>query len=253
MKKIYKSIVLTYIALHLSPVIGVPITSLFFEGQGTQDEVQFKAYTTWLVLSFSATLIITLFLLRKEYFSSNRKAIPLAQTIIWIILGVFLAFAAQILAVQIEKLFGVTPGSENTREIISMIEVAPQVILVSSVIAPILEEIVFRKIIFGTLHKEVNFWIAALISSLIFSVAHFELNHILLYASLGLTFAFLYVKTNQILVPIMTHILMNSIVVFLQVTNGHANSINDGNIIGMIESFLFNMISIFKISIFGGY
>ena len=42
----------------------------------------------------------------------------------------------------------------------------PWFLIVISIIGPILEEIVFRKILFGTLYKRFNFFIAAIISSL---------------------------------------------------------------------------------------
>ena len=42
----------------------------------------------------------------------------------------------------------------------------PWFLIVISIIGPILEEIVFRKILFGTLYKKFNFFIAAIISSL---------------------------------------------------------------------------------------
>jgi membrane protease YdiL (CAAX protease family) len=107
-------------------------------------------------------------------------------------------------------------GSENTQQILNIIESFPLAILVSSVIGPILEEIVFRKIIFGTLHKRFNFFLSALISSVIFALAHMEPHHILLYSAMGFTFAFLYVKTKHILVPIFAHVAMNTLVVVVQ-------------------------------------
>ena len=61
-----------------------------------------------------------------------------------------------------------------------------------------------------------NFFFAALISSLIFSIAHGELEHLILYGAMGFTFAFLYIKTKRILVPIFTHVAMNTIVVIMQ-------------------------------------
>lgn len=107
-------------------------------------------------------------------------------------------------------------GSENTQQIISIIESFPFVILVSSFIGPILEEIVFRKIIFGALHKRLNFFLSALISSVIFALAHFEPEHIILYSTMGFTFAYLYVKTQRIIVPIIAHVTMNTFVVLIQ-------------------------------------
>ncbi len=54
-------------------------------------------------------------------------------------------------------------------------------------------------------------------SSLIFAVIHFDFEHLLIYAAMGFSFAFLYVKTKRIIVPIISHIALNSFVVIVQV------------------------------------
>ncbi|MCG3057195.1 CPBP family intramembrane metalloprotease, partial [Escherichia coli] len=76
---------------------------------------------------------------------------------------------AQSVAAMIEmNLLGIEPGSENTEMILNLVKVTPLLIVVTSVIGPILEEIIFRKIIFGSLYRKYNFFISAFISSLIF-------------------------------------------------------------------------------------
>ncbi|GAA3317463.1 hypothetical protein GCM10020331_016310 [Ectobacillus funiculus] len=77
------------------------------------------------------------------------------------ITGVFLAFFAQTIAGMIEmKVFGIEPGSENTEQLIEIAAATPWFILVTSVLAPVLEEIVFleKKFLFGTLYKRYNFF-----------------------------------------------------------------------------------------------
>lgn len=114
-------------------------------------------------------------------------------------------------------MLGIETESENTQNLVSLIYQVPLVIFVTSVIGPILEEIIFRKIIFGSLYKRFNFFISALISSVIFGLAHGELEHLLLYAAMGFTFAFLYAKTGRILVSIAAHVAMNTLVIIIQV------------------------------------
>ena len=63
---------------------------------------------------------------------------------------------------------GIKPGSENTARLMDIARTTPWFLIVISIIGPILEEIVFRKILFGTLYKKFNFFIAAIISSLVF-------------------------------------------------------------------------------------
>jgi membrane protease YdiL (CAAX protease family) len=148
--------------------------------------------------------------------SFRKQGGSVSESVIWAIVGIFLALFAQYAAAIIENLLGVEMGSENTKEILTIIEAFPLAIIVTSIIGPILEEIVFRKIIFGSLHNRYNFFISALISSVIFAAAHMEFQHILLYSAMGFTFAFLYVKTKSIFVPIFAHVAMNTLVVLVQ-------------------------------------
>ena len=219
MKKEYWFILITYIGMQLSGIIGVPIVTFFGTLIGKSfNEMAYSAVSIWLVLSFTITLIIILFLLRREMINPVRGKDALAplESIFWSIGGIFLSFFAQTVAANIEYWIGIDLGSENTKQIVDLIKTAPIVIIVTSIIGPILEEIIFRKIIFGVLYKRWNFFIAGLISSLIFAIAHGEPEHLLLYSAMGFTFAFLYVKTKRILVPIFAHVSMNTIVVIMQ-------------------------------------
>jgi len=220
LKKEYWIILIAYIAMQLSTFVGVPAVLFIADLLGynpASKAIQFQAGVIWLIFSFILTLIICLLLLRKEVRNPMRSDVmSLPASIGWAIGGVFLSLFAQSFAGIVEQLLGIKPGSENTEQIMRIIDSAPFVILVVSIIGPILEEIVFRKIIFGSLYQRFGFFISALVSSLIFAVAHMDFVHILLYASMGFTFAFLYVKTKRILVPIFAHVAMNTLVVILQ-------------------------------------
>ncbi|WP_409273187.1 lysostaphin resistance A-like protein [Neobacillus sp. SCS-31] len=219
MKREYGWILIVYIVMQLSSLVGVPLLAIVLASAGNSpQETQMYALNYWLIISFVSAFLITLFLLRKEMASSlqNRNAANLPQSISWAVGGIFLALFAQWAAAIVEQMLGIKMGSDNTRSIMRMIDNFPAVILISSVIGPILEEIVFRKIIFGSLHKRFNFFVSALISSVIFAAAHMEFEHILIYSAIGFTFAFLYVRTNRIIVPIIAHVIMNTLVVLMQ-------------------------------------
>ena len=82
--------------------------------------------------------------------------------------------------------------------------------------APILEEIIFRRVIFGGLYQKTNFIIAALISGLIFAAVHGEFEHLLIYIAPGLVFSYIYYQTKRLLTPIIAHLLMNGFVIIIQ-------------------------------------
>ena len=215
MKREYWMILFVYIAMQFSSFAGIPLMVLLLKQLGKNQRL---AVPYWLIISFSIGLAIILFLLRKEMRKTRleRSGSPIGYSIIWAVFGIFLALFAQSLAANIERLIGIPMGSENTQQILKIINTFPLAILVSSIFGPILEEIVFRKILFGTFYKRFNFFVSAIISSVIFALAHTEPQHILLYSSIGFTFAFLYIRTKHILVPIFAHVAMNTLVVIIQ-------------------------------------
>lgn len=208
MTKRYWWVIITYIIMQIS----VPIIVVAF----SITNIQTNVYMT--VASFALALVITLLLMKPDMeLADTRDNTKAGQIIIWSIIGVFMAFFAQSIAVTIElNLFKTVPGSENTQGIMEIARLVPLFVIIPAIIAPILEEIIFRKIIFGSLYKRMNFFIAAILSAFIFGIIHQEPEHILIYASMGLVFAFLYVKTRSILTPIIVHAAMNSITVFAQ-------------------------------------
>jgi membrane protease YdiL (CAAX protease family) len=210
--KRYWWVIITYVLMQLSGIIAVP--SLMLSGLTENQTI-----TLWTTISFLTALVITLALLREDMSTQNlspRRA-SVDQSVLWAFLGIFIAFGAQALAGMIERdILGIDPGSENTQTIAKLTMVTPYFIIVPAVFGPVLEEVVFRKIIFGSFYKKFNFFVSAILSSLIFGLAHFEVTHLLVYTAMGFTFAFLYVKTKRIIVPIVAHVAMNSFVLLMQ-------------------------------------
>ncbi|MEH7238997.1 CPBP family intramembrane glutamic endopeptidase [Bacillus sp. JJ1562] len=220
MKARYWYVILTYIIMQFSGVLGIPLLLYFGVGNDLDPATATNTIIAqWTVISFVAALPIVLFLLRQDIKErhQNLRRSSKGEAIGWAIAGVVMAMTAQIVAANIEiHLFGIEAGSENTQEIMSLVKSLPLLVIVVSIIGPILEEIIFRQIIFGSLYKKFNFFISGLISSLIFAVVHMDFTHILIYTAMGFTFAFLYVQTKRIIVPIFAHVAMNTFVVVMQ-------------------------------------
>jgi membrane protease YdiL (CAAX protease family) len=208
--------------MQLSTFIGLPLLDKFnlIDPSLKGDDKIGYAVGLWTTLSFTIATLLTVLVLRRDLFSSSREVRKgsLVNSLMWAFNGVFIALIGQSVAALIEKnLFGIEPGSENTAQIIDIAKVFPAFIFIIAILAPVLEEIIFRRIIYKPLADKYNFWIGATISSLFFAVVHFDFEHILLYMSMGFTFAFLYRVTNNLLVPIIAHMSMNSLVVLVQV------------------------------------
>jgi membrane protease YdiL (CAAX protease family) len=215
LKREYWIILIVYIGMQLSSLGGIPLLMFLFKLIGISQKL---AVPCWLIVSFSIALLIVLLILRKEMkaFAFNERGRTAGTLLGWSIFGVFLALFAQSIGSVIEQLLGIKQGSENTKDILLIINEFPLAMIVSSIFGPILEEVVFRKIIFGGLHKRFNFFLSALISSVIFALAHMDFQHIIIYTAMGFTFAFLYVRTKHIIVPIFAHVMMNTMVVLVQ-------------------------------------
>ncbi len=216
MPKRYIGIIVTYVIAQFSAYFVLA----FAELQNFSDSFTQQLLIYWQVFSFIVALVVSLLLLNRErHLPRHPATTDLPLTIIWSIAGVFLAFLGQAFANIIQQLvFGITEQSQNTMEIMAIAFNFPIFIIVVSVIGPILEELIFRKIIFGEMNKRTNFLVAAFISSFIFAIVHADFTHLLVYFIMGLVFSFLYVQTKRIIVPIFAHVAMNSIVVLIQLS-----------------------------------
>ncbi|RCW63127.1 hypothetical protein DFR57_1192 [Saliterribacillus persicus] len=213
LSKNYIYVLITYILMQLSSYILLPII-YFFEVDRTMLAV------SWSVFSFTAALLVTMYLLRDEvksvWFARDKK---IGSILLWSLVGIFLVYFAQIIAILIETfLLGIKPGSQNTLDLMNVARAAPIFIIIISVLGPILEEVVFRKIIFGSIYKRTNFFIAAIASALVFAAVHNDFSHLLTYTLIGIVFAFLYVHTKRIIVPIIAHMAINTYAVIGQLS-----------------------------------
>ncbi|WP_445668099.1 lysostaphin resistance A-like protein [Paenibacillus sp. FSL H3-0333] len=86
--------------------------------------------------------------------------------------------------------------------------------------SPAFEELICRKHLTKIINKYFNWWIAALISSLIFSSLHFNLTGFMGYAFIGMVWCYYYRKSNNILVPILSHFLFNYTAILIQSLKG---------------------------------
>lgn len=224
-KKTALYVLLTYIACQLSSIILLVfprfkeyLFSLVDAPTREDQAVILSGY--WSTISFAIATVIILILTTRDkqfwkVFSKPRLSMP--EVIGWGIIGFALVYVGQIIGAQIEiKLFGIEAGSENTANIGEIMRAAPIMILSTVLFAPILEEIIFRRVIFGSLIQKFNFWISAIASGLVFAAIHLEFEHLLLYAICGLVFAFIYNYTRSIIASIISHMMLNGSVTLIQ-------------------------------------
>lgn len=212
-------ILVSYVFIfHLSAIVLIiPPVADFAYGlvDASGDDAVYMLSSWWSFIAGIITIAIIFIAtaLDKPYYRifDGEKA-STGEAIGWGILGFFMVLFGQYVAAILENLIGIEPGSENTANLVGIAEVAPIMVLVIIFIAPILEEVVFRRVIFGTMIQFQGFWISAIISALVFALIHLDFTHILVYLSGGLIFAYLYYKTKRLLTTIIAHMLLNSFV-----------------------------------------
>ena len=114
--------------------------------------------------------------------------------------------------------------STNEALVRESIKSAPMYMLFTcSIVAPVLEEMTFRRALKGLIN---NKWVFILVSGLGFGSLHvigtgfknpLDFLYIIPYSSMGCAFAYLLTKTNNITLPIMVHMLHNTILVLMQI------------------------------------
>lgn len=227
MRKLYSALIIVIFLAVQFAVVPVSIIMAFINPSITEEEL-LSGVLPYQVGAFALGVVAVIIVGRLH---SNKNRIErgpqsdIPVTFAWIVGGVFLAYATQIIAGLINtNILGNPMESENTMGIVDMIENAPYMILVVALFGPILEEYVFRRAIFAEIYEVipgpriVGFLVAGLLSGFVFAIAHWDFTHILIYVVMAYTFSFLYVISGRLLVPIMVHMIMNGIVVILQLT-----------------------------------
>ena len=128
------------------------------------------------------------------------------------------------LLVYLSNFFNFPTKSKNTSNVVEVLKLKPYFILYVAVLGPIMEELFFRKAVFGYFYdimlgskRWIRFVIPALITGILFAIPHDGFSPIMiLYIMMSFVFSFLYLKTKSILTPMVAHITMNTIVVIAQ-------------------------------------
>ncbi|WP_270639766.1 CPBP family intramembrane glutamic endopeptidase [Longibaculum muris] len=141
------------------------------------------------------------------------------------LIGTALIYVVGILGGMITLMLGGSSNSENQQMIETIMNVHPLLMAITTIFfAPILEEMIFRGIVFGWLY-ELSPKLAHFISAFIFGFIHVmmailsgnisEWVQIFSYFFMGFVLSYLYEKKNNIYVPILAHMSNNFISVML--------------------------------------
>ncbi|MBX7075884.1 MAG: CPBP family intramembrane metalloprotease [Methanobacteriaceae archaeon] len=125
------------------------------------------------------------------------------------ITNIFLAFGVLIFAL----LIGIDVPLDSTTNFINFFNMSGEIIVIV-VLAPIVEELIFRGVFLRWLDSKFNIYVAIIITSVLFGVMH-NFGGIISAIIFGVSMSILYVKTNNLFVPILAHMCNNFVCEFL--------------------------------------
>lgn len=166
----------------------------------------------------ASTLMMTWHLLRHGYV---RLAEDGYKAVSPLVMGVSIVFIYS--AMYIANLLVEQSGLPNTmEETFLAMSRNPIGILSITLLAPILEELLFRGAIQGALQRQIKPWGAIMISSLLFGLVHMNLAQIPFAFFLGIIFGWLYYRTGSLLPGVVGHILNNTVATITMNLYGNA-------------------------------
>jgi len=145
------------------------------------------------------------------------------ETILSIVLGVVLIYGTMIVASVILELLGVSGTSENEETIASMFSSDTfsivSLFLLLVVFTPFLEEMVFRKSIYGLIKGRWGSVAAIIISGSVFGLMHVvsygDFIQSIPYIAMGLSFGYMYYRSKEnVFVTIVMH-MINNLIAFI--------------------------------------
>ncbi len=141
----------------------------------------------------------------------DREMLPM-----FILIGVFatLGLSRLILMLPIDGILGDYTSIKETYEAGS---VWIQIIMLG-IVTPIAEELLFRGIVYNRLKIYYDVTIAGYISAIIFGVVHFNLLQGIYAFIMGIIFAYVYQKSNNICAPMVIHVAANLVAVLSSVS-----------------------------------
>lgn len=112
-------------------------------------------------------------------------------------------------------------------------------IIAVAIIAPIVEEVVFRGLVFTRLNKGMNVVLAVILSSLLFAVMHLQLIWIIYAFVFGVIFNLIYIRFKSLLANILLHMSYNSVPFILMAIMGeNAENISINYILAALSAIV---------------
>lgn len=212
-----KEIAIKNILLYIGTMFGGQfiLSLLFLNLYGDSLKTQANLFLFSYLITFLALFIYNYNFLKEEF----KKFIKKFKTnFLYIIIAFFsLLFILYILGL-IFDFFGYESNPENQKEIENMYKYYKIHVIIASVfLAPLVEEIVYRKSVFGLINHKIKIFLSGFIFGLIHIISDpnlytnfsYEIWNLIPYIVPGIVLAYTYYKSDNLLNTILIHMIYN--------------------------------------------
>ena len=167
-------ILIYFVMTQFVGIIGVQLLAKtgWYDIKGNQQQAIQQLLIHWELIGFSLILTFTFLVYKKEAMNDSKLSIKLSRnSFVWILIGIVAVFLAQTIGSILDKsIFHLTTQSVNTSSNIEVATIAPLALISIVILAPLVEELVFRYAAINILSRKFNEIGCILISS-VFSLS----------------------------------------------------------------------------------
>ncbi len=209
-KAIISAVIPTYIYVAIQVFVFI-ITGIvfgfYFGNQSEVEVIQNKILENISVLMIISA-IITLFIFKLvDKRDKDKGKIEIKKLILYVVIGIILTRVIN----YVIDISGVSQFDSNFKQALNIIVNAPFIvqILGAGIILPIVEEYIFRRMIYIDFEKLFNEKVAIISTAVLFGIFHMNIIQGVFATILGLYLAYVYSKTRNLVYPICIHVVTN--------------------------------------------
>ncbi|WCJ19136.1 CAAX amino terminal protease family protein [Euphorbia peplus] len=219
---------ISFVLTGLAETAAIPLLGIHIEELSLDDKAQLllldQSFTTAVVLGVIYGITNTFRPLPQDMFRYDvREPFDIQKGwIVWAVIGLVVAILGVALTGFAMSTFNGDPPQRETDSLVRLLpligssSISTACLLgITGVLAPILEETLFRGFFMTSLTKWVPTPISVVISAAVFAIAHLTPGEFPQLFVLGLTLGFSYAQTRNLLTPITVHAFWNSGVIIV--------------------------------------
>ncbi len=220
MKKTYRSIGWKY-AVFALVVYAVQFLMVWLLPEEITEAVWFTWGTTVVSIYVIGYPVLLLLTRNNEVTVPEKHSLTFGSFLICVLIGAGICGVGSIVGTIVDfvLLLPAGPKASQTQPLIDMMLHSSPIypIVVAGILAPIFEELLFRKLFIDRTVKYGE-WMAILVSGLMFGLFHGNFSQFFFATGLGIFWGYIYVRTGKIIYTILFHMVvnLNSSVITLQ-------------------------------------